>query len=634
MSNDEVARVFYEMADLLKVRGGDPHRARAFERTGRILESLREPASELLKFGRLRSITGIGEGSVERIKAILHTGTCLDHKRLLEKLPVGLRDLLQVRGLGPALVRQVHAHLGVSDLDQLEWAARNGQLARVPGISQRLQLQLIDEIHRVRRGKVRVPLARALEEGGAILEVLRAQPGVLRAEQTGSARRRRETVKDLDFLVVATESGPVSEAFRQLAGDDARVLLAGSERSTVLLPSGLQADMRIVPFDNFGAGMHYFTGSKAHNIRVRLMANQRGLAISEHGVFAKAPGKQKRGRSSRIEGVRYSAASKEEDIFAAVGLPFIPPELREDEGEIEAAERGKLPALVEERALRGELCAHTDRGDGRAPLRNLMAAVKARGLSYVAVTESARAFKTAKATRVFLEEVRAARGGVEVLAGLSVDVRADGRLPLSHKLLSEADWVVARLGEGATTEAAVAAAESGVVDVVDGARELDVERVARACAHRGVALALRAHPDGPGLAARQCRLCKEVGARIVVTSDARAPEELDWLRYGIMTARRGWLEAADVLNAAGLDEVRAFRAARLGAKAPSGPPDQAVDALAAQLGAGLVDEELRARLERYLKEGDDPPLQRALERVAGPGMNALQVAFTALVGGP
>lgn len=646
MDNRAIAALFRETGDLLRIHGGDPHRARAFLRTAEILERLKEPVAERLKLGRLAGIKGIGPGSLERIREMLRTGTCRDLERLRAEYPTALRTLLEVRGLGPTTARLVYQRLGITTPAELERAARSGLLLKVPGVGDKTVAQIIASLESLRRPAARLLLPDAIALGERLVSELVVHPAVLRAVQGGSARRRKETVGDLDFLVASTDGRAVCSRFSTL-DEVAEVLLFSDTRVSVRLKGGMQADLRVVPPDTFGAGLHYFTGSRAHNIALRLRANQRGLAISEHGIFRK-------GTELRVH-----AAPREEDVFNAVGLPFIEPELRENTGEIEAAERGRLPRLVTERDLKGELSLHSERGEGRASPRTLVVAARALGLEYVAFVDAHHAFASASALREHWRSLRRIEEetGVGVLAGVTVDIQPDGDLPLSRALLSEAGWVVARvrtrldMPASAMTERVERALASGLVDCLahptgrlllerDGIA-LDLDRVLRAARKAEVALEVNGDPRRLDLDANACRYAKELGVRLVVSADARAPHELARRSYATWTARRGWISPGDVLNTRAREDLEGFRAARLGPRRrlprrhPTAAlplstqrPEPEVLGLEELLREERIDDALFARLDRFVREGDDPALERALGALAN---NPLQKAFALVV---
>jgi DNA polymerase (family 10) len=632
MDNKAIAAVFREMAELLDIQGGERYRARTFRRVSHILEELAEPVAEAMRFGALQRRRGIGEGTIARIKEILRTGTCRDLERLRARMPSAVRELLQLDGLGPKSVRLIYTHLGVGSIDELEAAARSGRLTRVPRIGAGAAERILRAIADHRRRVDRTPLAEALRVGEALVQALAAHPAVLHVELAGSARRRRDTVGDLDLLVATLEPKAVAGVFCALP-EVADVLLRGTGRTSVRLTSGQRVDLRLLDPDTFGAGLHYFTGSKRHNIAIRVRGNRRGLKISEYGIFTRAD-------------ERRLAGGAEVDVFAAVGLPYIPPELREDDGEIEAAERGALPRLLEEGQLRGDLNVHTRASDGQGSIRAMAEAAAALELGYLAITDHARGIQAARGLDLLglLAQARKVRrldgriGDLRLLAGVEVEILPDGTLGLAPDVLARLDWVVASVHCGlegdaeAMTARLVRAMESGVVDCIGhptgrllGRREpaaLDWGRLLHAARRLGVALELNASPLRLDLDAGACRQARDAGVAVAISSGAHAPEQLAQRRLGVYTARRGWLEARHVLNAGPLErlqQLRRDRLRRVAIQVPDGlPPGERseLDLLRRALAAPPLSAEVQARLEAWLRDPDDPVVARALAELS------------------
>jgi len=573
LENQEVAAIFHEIADLLELGDGNPFRVRSFRRAAQVIQTLPEHVATMLEAGTLAKVPGIGEGILTRIKQIVETGDCTDHLELRKAHPPGLLEMLRIEGMGPKKVRLVFVELGIRTVDELEAAARAGHIAALPRMGDKTQANLLKAIEVFRRQTGRVRLGDALPQALALLEGLRAVREVQQAELAGSCRRLCETIGDLDLLVASEQSGPVMDGFAALP-QVAEVMLRGETKCSVRLRSGLQVDLRVIPPACFGAALHYFTGSKMHNIAVRDRGKRRGLRISEYGVF-------KENTDERLGG------ATEQEIFASVGLPLIPPELRENQGEIEAAEEGRLPALIREQDLRGDLHVHTSWTDGTASVAEMVAAAAALGYSYVAITDHSRSLAMARG----LDEARLAEqrdelrraeeslGKLRVLAGLEVDILADGSLDLPLEALAQLDWVVAsihshfNLPEPEMTARVLRALESGVVDCLGhpsgrllGQRDpiaIDLDRVTREAAKLGVALELNSFPDRLDLDAPHCRQAKDLGVPIVVNTDAHATWHLANRQFGIATARRGWLEPRDVLNAGPLEAILERRRERL-----------------------------------------------------------------------
>jgi DNA polymerase (family 10) len=570
MDNRDVAAVFAEMADLLDLEDGDPYRIRAFRRIGRTLESLTEPLSELLKYGRLERIPGIGEGGMRRIKEILATGTCQEHRRLRARVPIGLRELPRIEGIGPRTVKQLYQALGIGSVAELEWAVRQGRLARVPGLGPHVEARIRRGLEAWQRQRTlpRLRLDEAYAQGSSIVRALGALPGALQVQMAGSVRRAKEMVEDLDILVASLDGARVVARFVTLP-EVTEVLARSAGRASVRLASGHQADLRVIAPESLGAALHYFTGSKAHNIAMRARATRMQLKLGDHGIFR------------RYGGERVLSGVYEADIFAALGLPYIAPELRENTGEIEAAAGGTLPELVTEEMIQGDLhVAVRPEGMGEAALAELAATAGALGLRYLALAGPA----APQVGQVGVRELRwmSERTGVRLLDGALVDVLPDGHLAADPALLAQREWVVARIPEEEPPEVAagmertarlIRAMESGVVDCVAhptgrllGQRApaaLDVERLLRAALRLGVAVELNADPRRLDLDAVACRRARELQVLVAINSGAGSAAELWRRRFGVVTGRRGWLAARDVINTRSVDEVLAWRHSRL-----------------------------------------------------------------------
>lgn len=565
MENAEVAATLWRVGDLLALAGENPFKIQAYRRASQVVDTLARPVAELWREGKLGELPGLGERTVKRIGALLETGTFDELERLRRDVPPGVLELLAVEGVGPKTAARAWKELGVTGVDALEEACLDGRLAGLPRMSPQRARGLLAAIERYRARQGRFPLHRALFHAEALVTRLRLIPGVTDAAAVGSVRRRMETVGDLDLLVASTEPERVLRAFR--AFPEVAVLLSQEPmRGTVRLGVGLPVDLHVVPPSRWGAALHFHTGSKAHNAELRVRARRRGLTLSEDGVFD-------------AEGRRLGG-EREEDIFGALGLAWIPPELREARGEVEAAEAGRLPRLIEEADLLGDLHVHSDvSSDARTPMDVLAREAAWRGRQYLAMTDHSR-------TRPLgLDEVRLAAhvrdirrldaelgGRPHLLAGIEVDIRRDGALALSDEALGALDWVVASVHSGFNDEAPrmtarmVRALRSGLVHLLGhpsgrliGQRDpyayaLDeVLEVARA---EDVALEVNAQPDRLDLTDEACQRAKAAGVPVVINSDSHHARHLDNLRYGIWVARRGWMEAKDVLNALPWDELR------------------------------------------------------------------------------
>lgn len=561
MENVDIARIFEEVADLLEIQDESPFRVRAYRTAARTLAALGEPAAGLVEragAGALTALPGIGKDLAGKIVELLETGELPLLKQLAAKTPESLVEMMRIPSLGPKRARLLYERLGVETVDELEQAARSGRLLEVRGFGEKLAATILDGCVKRRATAGRVRLADAEAQVAPLLEHLRAARGALAVEVAGSLRRRKETVGDVDILVSASQGEPV--ASRLMAYPDIKQVLAhGATKCSVVLRSGLQIDLRVVPPESYGAALHYFTGSKAHNIAVRTLGVNRGLKINEYGIFRDD---------------RRIAGRAEADVFRAVGLPWIPPELREDAGEIEAARERRLPELVEVGAIRGDLHVHTTYTDGRDELEAMVRACKARGYDYVAITDHTQAVRVARGldARGLREQARAVDrlrrtiGGITILHGAEVDILEDGSLDLDDAALAALDYVVASvhskltMPEPAMTRRVLRALESPFVTALGhptgrllGKREpyaLDVARIARAARALGVLLEINAQPERLDLCDVHVRLAREAGAKLVVATDAHAVGELDFMRHGIDQARRGWCAGADIANTA------------------------------------------------------------------------------------
>ena len=558
IENAEVARLFRELADLLEVEGANPFRVRAYRTAARTIEELPDPVAALARAGseRLTELPGIGEDLAGKIEEIVRTGRLCALRTAAQAAPAGAVALMRVPGIGPKRARALCESLHIRSLPALERAARAGRIRSLRGFGARTERRILDEL--VARGaeEHRVPRAVAAQYAEPLLAYLRRLSGVSRAELAGSFRRRRETVGDLDILVSCGKGAAATEHFVTYP-EVRRVLAHGSTRASVQLRSGLQVDLRVVPEASFGAAMHYFTGSKAHNIAIRRLGQERGLKINEYGIFR--------------DGRRIGGAD-EGDVFAAVGLPVIPAELREDRGEIQAAADGTLPPLLELRDVRGDLQMHTTDSDGRDTLESMAAAAQEMGYEYIAITDHTPAVRIAggldrEGFRRQMRRIDRLNGrlhGLTVLKGAEVDIHADGTLDLDDATLAELDVVVVslhtRLGldAGAQTRRLLRALAHPSVDIFGhptgrllGRRSgaaFDHDVVFRAAADHGVLLEVDAQPERLDLDDIACRAAIAHGATLVVDTDAHAVAELRFMRWGVDQARRGWVDRTHVAN--------------------------------------------------------------------------------------
>ncbi|HVP57501.1 MAG TPA: DNA polymerase/3'-5' exonuclease PolX, partial [bacterium] len=439
MENIDVARIFDEIADVLELKNENPFRIRSYRRGARVVRDLAEDIKTLAAEGKLETVAGIGQSLAEKIDEIVKTGTCKTYEEIKRDPHYPLLELLRIPGVGPKLAVRLHEELAVRTIDDLERAAKAGKLHGLDRMGEKLEEKILKGIEQHRKHGGRTKLAEALTYAEAIIRTLGAVKGVSRIEMAGSLRRMRETIGDIDILVTARASAEIMDAFTSM-DTTAEVLAKGGTKSSIVLKSGIQVDLRILPRASYGAALHYFTGSKDHNVAIRDRGKRMGLKISEYGVF--------NAKTDKLLG-----GKEEEDVFRAVGLPFIPPELRENWGEIEAAEAGKLPHLVELKDIKGDLQMHTTATDGSNSIEEMAAYGRKLGYKYIAITDHSQAVKVAgglndRELAAHVKRIRKANEGVtgiEILAGVEVDILPDGSLDLAGQTLQLCDVVIAAI---------------------------------------------------------------------------------------------------------------------------------------------------------------------------------------------
>jgi len=566
VENAEVARLFRELADLLEIEEANPFRVRAYRTAARTVENHPEAIADLALHhpGQLTDLPGIGDDLAGKIVEIVRTGGLPALESARRRLPSGLTSLLRLPGLGPRRVHALFRELGVQNAAALRSACRAGRVRELPGFGARLEEQILRELVEHRDEERRFPRPVAAQYADALLEYMRAGKDVKEAEWAGSLRRRKDTVGDLDLLITARRAEPVTQRF--LAYPEAEQVLAhGATRAAIRLRSGLHVDLRVLEAGSYGAGLYYFTGSKAHNIAVRRLAQAHGLKLNEYGVW--------RG-DTRIAG------RTEREVARALGLPLIPPELREDRGEIDAALGGTLPPLVELGDIRGDLQSHTTASDGRDSLETMARAARDLGYGYLAITDHSPHLKVTHGLdrkglsrqRTEIEELNRTLHDFVLLAGSEVDILADGSLDLDDDTLWSLDLVVVSFHSSLTlprreqTRRVLRALSHPAVDILAhptgrllGRRAgatFDFDEIARAAADRGIMLEVNAQPDRLDLDDIAVQAAIRHGARIVISTDAHDRHELGFMRWGVDQARRGWATGADVANTRPLPEFR------------------------------------------------------------------------------
>jgi len=563
--NADIATIFEEIADLLEIEGANPFRVRAYRNAAREMEALGVSAAELVAKGEdLTELPGIGEDLAAKIREIVGTGRCKALEKLRHELPPTITELLKIPGLGPKRVRALYDHLKVKTVEQLAKAAQAGKIHELAGFGAKTEQAILDALAAHATETKRFKLAIAAQYAEPLREHLAKASGVKDVVIAGSYRRAKETVGDIDILATARDSSAVMDRFTSY--DEVRDVLAkGETRSTVLLKGGLQVDLRVVEPDCYGAALQYFTGSKAHNIEIRRIAQEHGLKVSEYGVF---------------KGEKRVGGDTEESVYKAVGLPWIAPEMRENRGEIEAARAGKLPRLIELDDLHGDLHVHTKATDGHNTLREMAEAAREAGLEYVAVTEHSRRLTVAhgldpqrlRRQMAEIDKLNDELKGVTILKGIEVDILDNGELDLPDEVLSECDIVVGavhskfNLTRAKQTTRILRAMDHASFTIlahptgrlIDQREPYDVDmlKIVRHARERGCFLELNAHPERLDLLDIHCQLAREEGVLVAISSDAHSTQEYANLKYGVGQARRGWLTKDDVLNTRSLKLLR------------------------------------------------------------------------------
>ena len=555
-TNQELARLFDRIADAMELKGETGFRVLAYRRASRALEDIAEDVAELADAGRLQDVPGIGRGIAKKIKEYLATGRMKEYDKALEGIPAELFALLDLQGVGPKTVKLVHDKLKVDNIDDLKQALDSGAVAGLPGMGEKKSDNIRRSIRLHQLAGERMLLNEALELADSIVGHVRSESLAGRATAAGSLRRGRESVGDIDVLVASRKPGPVIERFTSHPAVR-QVLGAGRTKSSALFetPGGLrQADLRVVKPDEFGAALQYFTGSKDHNVRLRGLARDKGLKVSEYGVF---------------KGKKKIAARTEKDVYAAVGLRYVEPELREDRGEIEAALTGDLPRLVTARDIRSDLHMHTRRSDGHDTREAMVKACRERGYTHMAIAEHSVSASYAGGLTPdqlrrhcdWVDRSNEKTRGFRVLKAVESDIRTAGGLDYSDRLLARLDLVIASVHQGFrknVTERMCDALEHPLVHVVAhptgrliGRREgydVDLERVIETAARHRRILEINAFYGRLDLNDVWARKAKNAGVKLAINTDAHAVADLDWMRYGVLTARRAWLEKKDVVN--------------------------------------------------------------------------------------
>jgi len=556
MRNQEVATIFRDIASILEIRGENPFRIRAYEKAALNIESLTGDIAAIAERKELEKIPGVGKDLAGKIEEILNTGTCSHLEELKKEIPAGLIEMLAVPGLGPKTAKLFYDKLKIASVDELEEMARSHKLHGLPGIKEKTEENILKGIELLRQGRERSLLGTILPLVNEIKERLKKLPEVKQISEAGSVRRKKETIRDIDILVISSDSQKVMEVFTTMpvAGD---ILAKGPTKSSIRTRQGIQVDLRVVEPESFGAALCYFTGSKAHNIRIREMGVKLGLKINEYGVF---------------RGEKKIGGKTEKEVYQAVGLPYIPPELREDRGEIEAALAGNLPRLVELKDIRGDFHVHSSYSDGSSAFEEIAEKAKSIGLEWVGVCDHSQSLKIAGGVSIekLKEKIREIRAfnekghSVKLLCGTEGDIGNDGKLDYPDDILAELDLVVAAIHTGfkqdekTITRRIVSAMQHPLVNMIAhptgrlfGEREpyaVNMEKVMEEAKNTGTAIEINAYPKRLDLNDIYVKAAKERGIKLGIGTDTHILDQMEYIDLGLAVARRGWLEKDDLLN--------------------------------------------------------------------------------------
>ncbi len=566
MKNEEISKIFADIADALEFKGDNRFKVIAYRKASRVLEDLPEDVEILAKDGRLREIPGVGEGIAKKIEEYLDKGRMKKYEEALSGIPKSLLDLLRIQNLGPKTLALVHRDLGVKDLEDLRRVIDDGSLAGLFRMGEQRVENIRKGIEFFMQARERIPIHEAVEISDEILNYLKTCPGIRRIAPAGSLRRMKETVGDIDILATGEDGKAIIDFFTRYSGAD-RILASGRTKGSIVVGTGRdarQVDLRIVPSESYGAALQYFTGSKAHNIKLRGMAKESGLKISEYGVF---------------KGSEKIAGRSEEEVYKAVSLPYIPPELREDRGEVEAALERRLPKLVELSDIRGDLHVHSNYSDGRSTIEEIAEHARSLGYEYIAICDHSRSVKYAgglnearlEKQMLEIEKLNEKIEEVRILKGIEVDILGDGTLDLDHKHLERLDLVVAAIHMGFkknVTRRIVKAIENATVDIIAhptgrliSKREgysVDIDRVIDNARENNKMLELNAYPDRLDLDDLLSRKAKDMGVKISIGTDSHSVTDMHWMRFGVGIARRGWLEKKDIINTLSYAEIASY----------------------------------------------------------------------------
>jgi DNA polymerase (family 10) len=556
MKNQEISDIFKEIAEILEMKGENVFRVRAYEHAARNIGSMPEDIELLIKEGRIKEIPGIGKDLENKIKEIVDTGGLQFLNELKKDIPQGIIDMLDIPGVGPKTARMLHEKLGIIDLVMLERMAHAGKIRNLPGIKKKTEENILRGLEILKRGRDRMDIKTAMDISRSFVARIKGLKEVKKIDPAGSLRRMKDTVRDIDILI---SSGNPEKVMNVVSGfqDVKEVLSKGPKRSSVITVDGIQVDIRAVEDASYGAALLYFTGSKAHNIKLRQLAIKKGLKLNEYGIFRK---------DKRIAG------RTEEEMYKSLGLPYIMPELREDRGEIEAAIKKRLPVPVELKDIKGDLHTHSTWSDGGSSIEDIVLKAREKGYEYIAITDHSQGLKIAGGLgkkelglkQKEIESLNKKYKDIKILFGAEVDIDADGNLDYPDNILAEMDVVIGAIHTGfkqsieKATRRIIKACRNEHIDIIAhptgrlwGAREpydLDFDEIFKVAGDTSTALEINSFPQRLDLNDIHCRMARDAGVTLVVNTDAHLAQHLELMKFGIGTARRGWLEKKDILN--------------------------------------------------------------------------------------
>ena len=563
MKNREIADLFEKMADILEFKGENPFKVRAYRKASRIIGDLTQDIEEVAGGGTLKDVPGIGEGMAEKIAEYIRTGKVSKFEEVRKGVSDELIAVMDIPGMGPKTLLMLHKEKGISNLSELEKAVEDGSLIGLPGIAEKKVENIRRGIQLLRQSKGRMNLGTAFPVAKRIVEVLREKVGSKKIEWAGSLRRMRENIGDIDILATGPDRDKIIYGFTHLP-EVKEVLASGETKASVIVEGGMQIDLRVVQESSYGAALQYFTGSKGHNIHLRGIAKARGIKINEYGVF---------------KGDRRIGGKEEKEVYDALGMKWMEPELREDRGEIEASQEGRLPKLIQESQIKGDLHVHSKWSDGTSTIEEVAEAARKRGYQYVAICDHSKSLRIAHGldeSRLLkqieeIDRINDKLKGFKVLKGTEMDITIEGKLDLSEKVLEKLDVVVASIhsgfkqGKEKMTKRIIRALESPLVHILAhpsgrllGERdpyEVEMEEVMQAAKRFGKALEINAYFERLDLDDIHCRKAKEMGIRLTIGTDAHHIDQMWMMTLGVAVARRGWIEPPDLLNTMDLSDV-------------------------------------------------------------------------------